>query len=71
MTTIRQQLSQALRTLLEELDEPDAQTAARIGLTRQRLSQLKTGGRDASPEAIERTINALGYKIVGVKIEKL
>ena len=70
MTVIRKQLAKALSDLVGRMEEPDAQIAARIGMTRQRLNQLKVGGRDASPEAIERAINALGYKIVEVNIEK-
>ncbi|MFC3862516.1 hypothetical protein ACFOPQ_17270 [Deinococcus antarcticus] len=71
MAVIRQELAKALTNLVSEMEEPDAQIAARIGMTRQRLNQLKVGGKDASPEAIERAINALGYQIVGVKLEKI
>lgn len=70
-SNIRQELAKALTNLVSEMEEPDAQIAARIGMTRQRLNQLKVGGKDASPEAIERAINALGYQIVGVKLEKI
>lgn len=70
-TTIRQQLADALRSLLEERSESDTEIAELLGMSKQRLSHLKHGNKHASPEAIERAINALGYRVVGVKIEKL
>lgn len=71
MKTLREHLAAELSRLLDERGQAIAQTARDLGYTRQRLHQLKTGDRSALPEAIEEAINRLGYRVVGVTLEKI
>jgi predicted XRE-type DNA-binding protein len=63
---IKTQLAQLLSEVLERDTRPEAQVAEALGMTRQRLYQLKTGNKVASSEAIVEALERLGYT---VKIE--
>ena len=67
MTTLKQQLANALRAVLDEDPRADADIARDLNLSRQRLNQLKTGDRTAAPAAIYDVLKQLGYQVsVGV-----
>jgi hypothetical protein len=70
VSDIRETLAATLAQLIEEQNQPIAQTARDLGYTRQRLHQLKSADRSAAPEAIEEAINKLGYEVTGVTIER-
>lgn len=63
LTTLKEQLADALRAILDEDSRSDADIARDLGLTRQRLNQLKVGDRTAAPTAIYDVLGALGYGV--------
>lgn len=67
---MKKQLADQLARLIDEKGQAIAQTARDLGYTRQRLHQLKTADRTASPEAIEEAINKLGYEVESITVRK-
>lgn len=70
MSLIKEKLAAQLAEILDQQPEPLAQVATRIGMTRQRLHQLKSADKSASIDAITDALGRLGYEIDTITLKQ-